>query len=180
MNTRSDPRPSDPRPSDLAVAADLVGTLHELHVDLGEYALRIWHDYDFGGDSQLHPYVHTEPHGAGHRVRLCNDLEVCPRPAPEPDANNAFQIHLLLEFTPDRAVVETLVEAHLDVSFGDHGPGSYTLYRHRTTHPDVPGALRAAREHALALFRTDDYPVLLGLPPWRPPHQRSTPTETPS
>ena len=137
----------------------LVATLHSCHFDMGEYGIRIWVDYDFGGGSTLRPYLETSRAGDAYCVEIRSALEV----SLPSGANNAFYIRLLLWFSPEDAWVESFVEAHLDESIGAYGPGSYVLYERRTENLDLDGALRAAREHVDAFYQIEDYPKTLGL-----------------
>ncbi|GAA1859593.1 hypothetical protein [Asanoa iriomotensis] len=143
------------------VARSLLGTLHECQFDVDEYGIQQWLGYDFGGESQARTYLETWRVDDAWRAEIRSALEV----NLGPEVGNAFHILLLLTFTPEHAVVESVIEAHLDVAIGTYGTGSHVLYRHKTEDLDFEDALRAAREHVRALYDVEDYPKTLGLRP---------------
>lgn len=149
---------AEPGPGREAAVA-LLATLHQCHFDLGEYAIRIWGDYDFGGDSQVWPTLETRRVDDAYCAEVGSTLDVALRPG----VTNSFYLRLLLWFSPGEAWVESSVEAHLEEPVGTYAPGSYVLHERRTAGLDLDGALRAAREHLEVLYRNEDYPKLLGL-----------------
>ncbi|MFI6761195.1 hypothetical protein ACIBF5_18860 [Micromonospora sp. NPDC050417] len=140
-------------------AVALLATLHACHFDLGEYGIRIWLDYDFGGEATHRPYLETSRTDDAYCAEIRSSLEVDLGPG----VGNVFYARLLLWLSPTDARVESFVEAHLDQSIGEYGPGSYVLYERRSDNLDIDGALRAAREHVDALHGIEDYPKTLGL-----------------
>ncbi|MEO3930847.1 hypothetical protein ABGB07_44440 [Micromonosporaceae bacterium B7E4] len=145
--------------SNEGAAAALLATLHTCHSDIEKYDVRIWGDYDFGGETRHRTHLETGRAGDSYCAEIRGALEV----NPSPDTNNAFYVRLLLWLSPEGARVESYVEAHLDEAIGDYGPGSYVLHERRTDNLDLDGALRAAREHVDALYESEDYPKTLGL-----------------
>ncbi|MGC4808307.1 hypothetical protein [Micromonospora sp. DT233] len=148
----------------LAEATAFLTALHQCAFDLDECHLYV----EFSDTSKPvtgRTWMQTRRSGDSYCVEVTSRREIGLQPGPDPDVDfgpvrNASCLRMSLWFSPRDACVESSVEAHLDEAVGPHAPGIHVFHDNRSENLDFEGALRAAREHLLAIYPVNYPPTL--------------------